>query len=103
MISNSFNHFSVYFIFFDCLYSFQELRHTVKVQTVDNAKNTFPSSNQVLEDKRGKGEMPTRKVPPARLKKIITDRASLLPSYCGRKGAMCQPVDSRLLPNNKKR
>ena len=87
---------------------FQELKHNVHVQTIVDTNKTLPPSIPVVGDKGTKQkyasiEMPAHQILPARFKEVKFEKTVRFPQYCGRNGAMCERVDSRLLPERKKR
>ena len=77
--------------------------HVVNVQTVTKSENGLSSMNAVLAEKSRADRMEIPGIPSPSFEKVRLDGSSNLPNYCKRKGAMCQPVDSRLLPHSNKR
>ena len=79
------------------------MMHVVNVQTVTNSENGLSSINAVQAEKSRANRMEISGIPSPSFEKISLDESSSLPNYCKRKGAMCQSVDSSLIPNNIKR
>ena len=79
------------------------MMHVVNVQTVTKSENGLSSMNAVLAEKSRADRMEIPGIPSPSFEKVRLDDSSSLPYYCKRKGAMCQSVDSSLIPNDIKR
>ena len=79
------------------------MMHVVNIQTVTKSENDLSSMNAVLTGKSRPDRVEISGIPSPSFEKIRLDTSSHLPNYCKRKGAMCQAVDSSLIPSNIKR
>ena len=79
------------------------MMHSVKVQTVTNSENDQLMIQAVLEEKRRADRMEISGISSPSFEKVRLGHSSYLPNYCKRKGAMCQAVDSSLIPSDVKR
>ena len=82
--------------------------HQVNVEAIKHEDGIVPKSNSAREDGRNQkmyrlNRVPSYGTPQSTFQEIGFGKSTGLPNYCKRKGAMCQPVDSRLLPHSNKR